>query len=567
MKEASEAAHRMATHQRARLTFSAIADGCRYLAIHEDATNLVRPTAEIDAGFDKVAVVARDAKEAAWTREDVDSVHFFERMENAAYIVSEHLQQAASTASLMLPAASTAPRGVDLHLLAAMRATKTWPPADAVRIAKAAASGDLAELVLRVDTILTKGREHATRRSVVGVWETKIPDHAACWFCDATANADELQAVLGRPVADRTPVGQLEQLHQAVQVTTDIKKSTAPSTVLKILRGVLAAFPEAKRIGVIAHQEHLPIVRGTVKNPEHRLDESLRGRIVKTEYFRSGESRGSNHWIEECDLLVVLGTPRVPPPAVKLRLIQLGLVTAATREGGWEADWWSGKTTIGKLVTVRTSAYRDHDWYAAHCSIVRAELFQAIGRGRGICPNGVPVVVLSNEPLGLPLLDCDIEPPGETGLRVLMEIGRLAATNPKGESKGELSATNPKYILLESIAVSTASLAGSLGMPERTIRWNLNDLLRRGLVEKIGQRGGWKLTAEGERFISPNPQPQAAPAAADRPVLAGSDSTDREHGLTDAAAIRAEHLESPSPHDSETVARRQLRPGIGERQA
>ena len=365
MEEAGEAAHRMATHQRARLTFSTIADICKYLAIHEDAINLIRPTAEIDAGFDKVAVVARDAKEAARTREDVDSVHFFERMENAACIVSEHLQQAASTAPLILPAASTAPRGVDLHLLAAMRATKTWPPADAVRITKAAASGD-AELVLRVDPILTKGRELAVRRSVIAVWATKIPDHAACWFCDATANADELQTVLGRPVADRTPVGQLEQLHQAVQVTTDIKKSTAPSTVLKVLRGILAAFPEAKRIGVITHPEHLPIIRGTAKNPEHRLDESLRGRIVRTEYFRSGEGRGSNHWIEECDLLVVLGTPRVPPPAVKLRLIQLGLVNAATREGGWEADWWSGKTTTGIHEVLLTHSHFDHfaqlDW-------------------------------------------------------------------------------------------------------------------------------------------------------------------------------------------------------------
>jgi hypothetical protein len=179
----------------------------------------------------------------------------------------------------------------------------------------------------------------------------------------------------------------------------------------------------------------------------------------------------------------------------------------------------------------------------------------------------VPVVVFSNEPLGLPLLDCGIEPLGETGLTVLMEIGRLSATNPKGESKGELSATNPKYILLESIAVSTASLVGSLGMPERTIRWNLNDLLRRGLVEKIGQRGGWKLTAEGVQFISPNPQSQANPAAADRPVLVGSDNIDSEHALADAPGIRAEQPELPSPHDSETGARCQLSPGIVERPA
>jgi hypothetical protein len=522
MEEASEAAHRMATHQRARLTFSTIADGCKYLAIHEDATNLIRPTAEIGAGFDKVAVVARDAKEAARTREDVDSVHFFERMENAACIVSEHLQQAASTAPLILPAASTAPRGVDLHLLAAMRATKTWPPADAVRITKAAASGD-AELVLRVDPILTKGRELAVRRSVIAVWATKIPDHAACWFCDATANADELQAVLGRPVADRTPVGQLEQLHQAVQVTTDIKKRTAPSTVLKVLRGVLAAFPEAQRIGAITHQEHLPIVRGTAKNPEQRLDESLRGRIVKTEYFRSGEGRGSNSWIDQCDLLLVVGTPRVPPPAIKLRLIQVGMVLASTREGQWEADYWSGLTTTGKRVTVRTLAYRDHDWYAAHRSIVRAELIQAIGRGRGICEEGIPVVVLSNEALGLPILEIDVHSLSDTAVKVLHAIRQLSALIPKGESPSKLSAVNPKIYYLGNGAVSSSEIAHFVNIKDRQTIYLLNDLEHRGFVQRIGERKGWMLTPKGEGFISTGPTTEEPGAAslAGQPEPAG----------------------------------------------
>jgi hypothetical protein len=519
MKEAGEAAHRMATHQRARLTFNTIADGCKYIAIHEDATNLIRPTAEIDAGFDKVAVVARDAKEAAWTREDVDSVHFFERMENAACIVSEHLQQAASTAPLTLPAASTAPRSVDRHLLAAMRATKTWPPADAVRITKAAASGD-AELVLRVDTILTKGRELAVRRSVIAVWATKIPDHAACWLCDATANTDELQTILGRPVCDRTPAGDLERLHQIVQITTDIKKSAAPSTVLKVLRGVLAAFSEAKRIGVITHQEHLPIVCGTAKHPEHRLDESLRGRIVKAEYFRSGEGRGSNNWIEQCDLLVVVGTPRVPPPAIKLRLIQVGMVLASIRDGQWEADYWSGITTTGKRVTVRTSAYRDHDWYAAHRSIVRAELIQAVGRGRGICENGIPVVVLSNEPLDLPILEIDVHSLSDPAVKVLQSIKQLSEQNPKGESPLDQQASYRNKTLnnstLEFCSVSSAQIAAALGLTDRRVRYVLDDLLHRGLVERIGNRGGWKLTANGQQFISPAPSSDvsaAGPAA------------------------------------------------------
>ncbi len=81
MEEADAAAHRLATHQRACLTFSTIADGRNYIVIHEDATNLIRPTAEIATGFDQVAIVAQYAKAAAWTH-NVDSMHFFERLED-----------------------------------------------------------------------------------------------------------------------------------------------------------------------------------------------------------------------------------------------------------------------------------------------------------------------------------------------------------------------------------------------------------------------------------------------------------------------------------------------------
>jgi len=524
MKEAEAAAHRLATHHRACLTFSTIADGRKYIAIHEDATDLIRPTAEIAKGFDQVVTVAQNAKATAWTRQHLDSVHFFERMENAAWIISEQLQQADVTAQLHLPEASTSPHGVDLHLLKAMQSTNTWPPGDAVRIARAAANGDLAELVLRVDTILTKGREAAVRRSVVAVWQTEIPDQAATWFCDATADVDELQAILGRPVSDKTPLGDLEHRHPAVQVTIDIKKSTVPSTVVKVLRGILAAFPDAKRIGVITHQEHLPIIRGTAQNPDHRLEELLRRRIAKLEHFHSGEGRGSNSWIDQCDLLLVLGTPRVPPHAVKLRLIQVGLVLAAARDGQWEADWWSGTTTTGKQVTIRTSAYRDHDWYAAHRSIVRAELIQAIGRGRGICEKGIPVVVLSNEPLGLPILEIDVHPLSDTAVKVLQAIRQLSEQNPKGESlSGQQSSYRNKTlndITLEFCSVSSSErVAVVLGLTDRRIRYVLDDLAGRGFVQRIGQRGGWVLTPKGKSFIftSPTTEPVAAAAAETAP--------------------------------------------------
>jgi hypothetical protein len=343
--------------------------------------------------------------------------------------------------------------------------------------------------------------------------------------------------MLGRPVIDKTPVGALERQHLAVQVVIDVKKSTAPSTVIKLIRGVLAAFPTAMRIGVICHHQHLPTIIGTAKNSEHRLDAPLRQRIVKTEYFRSGEGRGSNKWTEECDLLVVVGTPRVPPPAIKLRLIQWGMILAASRDGRWEADYWSGTTTSGRRITVCTSAYRDHDWYAAHRSLVRAELIQAIGRGRSICENGIPVVVLSNEPLGLPILEIDVQPVSDTAVQVMQTIRRLSEQNPKGESP---LARQPTYrnktlnsITLESCSVSSTQVAETLGITDRQVRHLLNDLLPRGLVDRIGQRGGWRLTAKGEQFLSAPAPPQVSapggPEAAGPPGRPAADGGD-QHG-------------------------------------
>jgi hypothetical protein len=59
MEAADRAAHKVATHQRARLSFSKIARGARYVSCHEDPASLLRPTAEIQVGFEQVAEVAR----------------------------------------------------------------------------------------------------------------------------------------------------------------------------------------------------------------------------------------------------------------------------------------------------------------------------------------------------------------------------------------------------------------------------------------------------------------------------------------------------------------------------
>ena len=512
VKAAEAADHRISTHKRAQMGMAGMAKGRRYVTIHESPTDLLRPVAEVSCGLDRVAEVARTAKDSARDAGNMDLYCFLWRMEDAAESLVRKLQETDNTTALDRPPSAGIPRLVDAWLFSAMRSSGVFPSADPVRVVRALAAGELHEITIRVDRIFGPGRQTTIKKSIIAVWQTTLPDDASVWLNDATTDAAEIESIAGRPVADMTPRGRLEQQHAAVQIPIDVKLSTSPGTVVNLLRGFFTMFQNAQRVGIICHRCHVPTFKGTPrKGPV--LDEGFRRRIAKIEYYHSGEGRASNRWIDECDMIVVLGTPRVPPSAVALRLIQTGRTQAAERDGEWGRDYWSGITVAGKRRTIRTSAYRDHDWHAAYRALVRAELIQAVGRGRGICPNGVPVVVLSNEPLGLPLLDSDIEPLAETGLKVLAEIRRLSATNPKGESKGELSAMNPKIYILDSVAVSTASLVGSLAMPERTVRWNLNDLVRRGLVEKIGERGGWILTSAGAVFFSPAPSPEIRAAA------------------------------------------------------
>lgn len=513
LEAAESAAHRIATHRRALLSMTGLAEGRHYIAIHENPVDVIRPTQEISSGLERVAEVSQAAKDSARGRSNMDEYQFFWRMETEAHKLIELYQQTDDTTPLDIPTSIGTPRNVDARLYAAMQELDVYPAGDALRIVKGIAAGEVDQLMLRVDRIHAKGRQTAIKKSIIAVWRTGLPENVPVWLSDATADRSEIESIAGRPVHDMTPEGRLQQQHAALQIPIDIKQSTAAGTVVKVLQALLVAFPEPQRIGVICHREHVSTIEGTAhKGPV--LDETCRSRISKIAYFRGGESCGSNKWLDECDLIVVFGTPRVPPTVIKSRLIQTGRSAAAARDGEWGLDYWSGITTRGKRQTIRTLAYRDHDWHSAHQAIVGSELLQAVGRGRGICPNGLPVLVLSNEPLGLPLAEIDIEPLGETAVRVLKEVARLSAINPKGESNGELSATIPKYIYLESVAVSTSSLVASLGLPERTVRWHLSELRRRNLVEQVGQRRGWKLTAGGQQFLSPTSQPQAAAAAA-----------------------------------------------------
>jgi len=424
MKDAETAVHRIATHQRVALSFNAITKGARYVDVHEDPAILLRPTAEIRDGLGVVARVAKRGKDTVRDLPDQTLRYFFGKMEDAAVWLQSELATATDTRPLDLPVSAGAPREVDVRLLNAIRSEGVHPNADCLRVCRAIAAGEIAELTVRVDKVFARGGAETTKRTVCAVWQTEIPNNATIWLSDATADREEIEAMLGRPVIDATPSGDLARQHPAVQIPTDIKKSTAPGQVARILQGVLAAHADAQQVGILIDKKHVPVIKGTSKRAV--LDEVTRSRIARVEYYRSGLGRGSNHWTEDCDLLIVAGTPRVPPSVVKTRLIQAGNTAAAARDGEWGFDYWSGVDTSGQRNTVRTLGYADHDWSRAHQAVVRAELLQAVGRARSVCEHGIPVVVVTTEEMGLPLTMVDFDPLPPQAVEAIRATARLS---------------------------------------------------------------------------------------------------------------------------------------------
>ncbi|HEY1598595.1 MAG TPA: helix-turn-helix domain-containing protein [Pirellulales bacterium] len=516
--EAEKAAHRIATHSRAAMGFKELADGRKYIAIHEDPASLLRPTIDVSSvtHLKSVARIADQACGKAWELEDQDSRHWFQRMREAAEFLMEKLTTAQSTHLLPMPAgAGKQPRAADAKLYRAIQALGVYPNGEAVRVCKAIAAGELHELTVRVDNAFGPGGKVTEHRAVLAVWKTPLPDNATIWMCDATATVEEIERLAGCPVVNKTPSGTLAERHPVVQVPLDIKKRSSATVAMSTLRAVMTGMAGFNRVGIICHREHISAIRGTAKDGIN-LDESLRRRIVKIEHFHSGAGRGSNDWYTECDAIIVFGTPRVPPRTIKERLIRIGLHQAAARDEKWTAwgkDCWSGLTLSGRRKSVYCLGYRDRDWRDAYNAIVRSELRQSAGRGRAVCENGVPVVIISTEEIGARLADFQILPISESAAEILNAIqkinaDRLSQPLPTGEQLSQPISTGTVAELTQpfSIAiivengcykadpVSTVEIATFLEITPQAVRKHLENLESGGFVKRIGERGGWVLS-------------------------------------------------------------------------
>lgn len=230
-------------------------------------------------------------------------------------------------------------------------------------------------------------------------------------------------------------------------------------------------------IGVICHRPHLNVVTS--------LGGEFGRRIVKTAYFGSGDERSSNDWHEKCDLIVIVGTPRIPPAEIASYLVQVGEVEAVCNQAEWGALAWQGRTESNEFVKVDGYGYRDEVWQRAHRDLVRGSLVQAIGRGRGILDTGCEVVVLSNEECGLAVSDAATRRLSSSTIRVL-------------EALAELTIQNPNNPIIGKRIVSTGEIAAKVGLSPIQTRKILRELDKQGYVRKMGDRSGWTSVNSGD---------------------------------------------------------------------
>lgn len=518
---ARSAAHTVATHARASHSEFQPAEGKPVIFIHEDPLALFRPMVKVVRHNPKadvpqarhlreIAQLAVQAGEIARSWQDHGLIAFSQRLGGAA----THLANILDSDDLLGPiitadqtglptkglptvqrldvpahaaevdaadledvtgwATSAGPLhpNIDALLNEAMNKSDTVPNGPALKLAVAYTRGELTTLCAVIDEEFVKGGKRRFRKALVGVWSVRPPENSVVWLENAHTEAGHLSEIVGRPVIDRTPQGRLAYEVPPIQYADqDVTQRTSPGVVRGLLRKVLSLYPDARKVGVITHQRHVRVVE--------RLDAFWMKRLPKIEYFHSGKDRASNAWLN-CDLIVVLGTPRVPPAAVRDGLIRLGQIEAATRDGNFGPVEWEGKTVAGNLVRHRGHGYGDPAWAKMQRVLVKEALLQAVGRGRGVTSRGVPVVVVSNENLGLPLADCPLRPLTDPQDELL----RLVA---------ELTAQIAKDTTLASRAVTTAEVVRRSRHKERNVRKLLASLSTHGLLKRKGARGGWLL--------------------------------------------------------------------------
>jgi hypothetical protein len=293
------------------------------------------------------------------------------------------------------------------------------------------------------------------------------------WLSDATADRELIKLATGLDIRDATPQGRLELARKVIQYPVDITRRMSPTRFRALLRGVLACRLDCHRVGIITHS--------TLTTAAKSLGPLFDERVAKVAYFGSGQDRGSNEWHDAaCDLIIVAGTPRVPEIEIRKMLHRVEHYDALNRGGDWGDIRWQGVTPDGRPRIVTGRGYREPIWRQAHQAKVRAAIIQAAGRARALLDTGCDAVILSSEECGFPVADAgqDIVPLTDNEARVLTAVKDIVPYLSFKEQR--------------PLAALTDDIAKRCGVSQRQVRRTLAGLETRGLVERIGERSGWR---------------------------------------------------------------------------
>jgi hypothetical protein len=573
--EAEAADHAIGTHERFRLSPGPTARERDLIVIDETPEAVLAPAINLRVDdLSPVAALASTVREGLLLFRNNRVVEaggeeraFADRIIGAYDLIVEAARRATEpgVVEIPLPSAAEVPKGWQKTVLRWAVETGFNPGHDrhkrerfqkSLRLLTMIVKGDLERLHLLVDQTsrhkrLDDGTVEETEHLhhfVVGSWKTRLPN-VPILCLDATADADGIRAATGREVRDCTPEGHLPNVAPVVQVPWDVTADQEPSTAAGFVEAFLTSHPEVERLGLIGHQDHIR----AMMDDDDVLPPRLRARVAKACWFGAGPDRASNGWHEACDAMLVVGTMRPGGGPVKERLVLHGKVEAARRDGDWGVRHWEATTTDGRRIVVEGKGYRDAEWHTAHAAISRAAVHQAAGRGRAITEKGIPVWIVSDEPMGCPV-DDSLEPVSPV-VRATVEAVRAVRDGTAGTSlfpiEGRYRKKSGSQTAVRVSAVVTYLLAEAARAGRRLGASGAEKRLR--LARRHGRldasEKGWLVVVGDEPAETPLPSP--APSQA---VVLSSTPRPAAVGLPVHAAIITNHGPDEPAHAVEVAA-------------
>ena len=530
---AGRASHRVATHERLIRSPGAAKD-CSVVVIDENPVAVLQPTLTASpAGIAAVANLAHRIMIKSLENGDKSGASMFaSQMANTAAAIAETFGGITEPGryAVDLPPSMEVPDHWESVLWRAMQRHDAGsdPGSTAMQLVTRAVTGQLDRLEVVVDK--TPGGQ--LNYLAFAAWKTPLAaDRVSYQLLDATAQAEDVAAAAGLPVSDITPQGHLPKVHPVIQIPLSVTASTSSAKVAGIIRGLMKRYPQFKRWGVIGFSKHMDAIMG---EGSRLLDDEARGLIAKHCHFWEGPDRASNDWHQVCDVVLVMGVPRPNPMAIRERLLMLGLDDAATMpDPVWGDIHWEATTTEGGAVTVPGRGYHHQDWRRAHRSICQAQLLQAMGRARSIMPDGVPCLVVADEPTGAAVDTRPIQTLPDAIQMLLDGIGRLGGEYQLpaiGDSYREKLISGPvRTGDLHRDQNQVRTRAGKKPITYQALAKLLGQARSLGLVSQAGH-GAWQLTRPTDQpLVAAGPaEPVSVADVAADPVPAAVTATTTE---------------------------------------